>query len=256
MTAPTPTLIQSLQRGLHVIEVVTAQGPLTAKSISAQTGIVLPTAYHLLRTLVHEGYVRRLADGRYDLGRQMLSVTQLERRARSHRLIREVMSELSTVTKASILIGVAEPANIVVRALVDHPSTPQIDCCPGASIPGHATAIGKSILLRMTPVELDAYLERNPMQMFTSQTRVTLRRLRREATKSAVVVCDQEYMYGISSMATALGGSDDLAALGAVYPSSRSVRARERLCDLLTDAATQISNVAPGVRVLSRPIVA
>jgi len=254
--APTPTLIQSLQRGLHVIEVVTAEGPLTAKSISEQTGIVLPTAYHLLRTLIHEGYLCRLGDGRYGLGRQILSLTQLERRARSHRLIRDVMAELSVAAKASILVGVAGPADIVVRAVVGHPCTPRFDCWPGMSIPGHATAIGKSILLRMTPVELDAYVQQHPLRAYTSQTRVTLRRLRRDTARGAVAICDQEYMYGVSSVAAALDGTEDLAALGAVYSSNRSVRAREEVCDLLTEAAARISSVAPGVDVLTRSIVA
>jgi len=30
-----------------------------AKQLARETGLALPTAYHLLRTLVHEGYLRR-----------------------------------------------------------------------------------------------------------------------------------------------------------------------------------------------------
>ncbi|MFJ7203487.1 helix-turn-helix domain-containing protein [Streptomyces sp. NPDC098789] len=66
----TPTLICSVQRALRLVEAMYAEGGATAKRLARITGIPLPTVYHLLRTLTHEGYVRReggafrLADGR------------------------------------------------------------------------------------------------------------------------------------------------------------------------------------------------
>ncbi len=54
-----PTLIGSVQRALRLVEVLHAEGPATAKRLSRVTGIPLPTTYHLLRTLSHEGYVHR-----------------------------------------------------------------------------------------------------------------------------------------------------------------------------------------------------
>ncbi|WP_395307951.1 helix-turn-helix domain-containing protein [Mycobacterium sp. AMU20-3851] len=61
-------LVRSLQRGLRIINVVAAQGPLCAKPVARQVGLPLPTTYHLLRTLVHDGYLIRLDDGAYVLG--------------------------------------------------------------------------------------------------------------------------------------------------------------------------------------------
>ena len=58
-SAAAPTLIQSLQRGMHLVAAVIEHGPLTARALSETTGIVLPTTYHLLRTLVYEGYLAR-----------------------------------------------------------------------------------------------------------------------------------------------------------------------------------------------------
>ncbi|AKL64991.1 MULTISPECIES: helix-turn-helix domain-containing protein [Streptomyces] len=55
----TPTLIGSVQRALRLVEAMHAEGEATAKRLSRVTGIPLPTVYHLLRTLSHEGYVRR-----------------------------------------------------------------------------------------------------------------------------------------------------------------------------------------------------
>ncbi|CAM5337242.1 hypothetical protein SAVIM338S_01008 [Streptomyces avidinii] len=58
-TAAAPTLIGSVQRALRLVEAMHAEGGVTAKRLARITGIPLPTVYHLLRTLSHEGYVRR-----------------------------------------------------------------------------------------------------------------------------------------------------------------------------------------------------
>ncbi|WP_370500526.1 helix-turn-helix domain-containing protein [Mycolicibacterium sp. jd] len=68
MTSPETSLVRSLQRGLHIINVVAAEGPLHAKRIARSVKLPLPTAYHLLRTLVYDDYLVRLDDGTYVLG--------------------------------------------------------------------------------------------------------------------------------------------------------------------------------------------
>lgn len=65
------SLVRSLQRGLHIINVVAVRGPLHAKPVARAVGLSLPTTYHLLRTLVHAGYLSRLADGTYVLGERL-----------------------------------------------------------------------------------------------------------------------------------------------------------------------------------------
>ena len=65
----TPGGVQSVHRALDLLEVVAARGgTLTIGEISALTGIPLPTAHRLLRTLVDRGYMRQAPDRRYALG--------------------------------------------------------------------------------------------------------------------------------------------------------------------------------------------
>lgn len=71
MAGAEKSLVRSLQRGLQVINVVAAQGPVHAKPVARSVGVPLPTAYHLLRTLVHGGYLIRLDDGSYVLGERL-----------------------------------------------------------------------------------------------------------------------------------------------------------------------------------------
>lgn len=255
--APAPTLIQSLQRGLMVVEAITQHGPLKARAISDLTGIVLPTTYHLLRTLIHEDYLCRLPDGRYGLGRQLISVSRLEARARTHRLLREVMAELSATTRAHIVVGVLDEPDIVTYSAVEHPGMPRVDyCAPGVPVPGHATSVGKCILAQLTSGDREQYLQRHPLTAFTSQTMVGKPRLLAALSENPPVVSEQEYRYGMSCAAHPLRSIDEVAAIGAVYPSDRGPRARLALQELLARAADTITEALPVLRISARPVVA
>ncbi|MGC5412293.1 helix-turn-helix domain-containing protein, partial [Streptomyces sp. DT225] len=59
-STPVPTLIGSVQRALRLLEAVgTNRDGAPATQLAREAGLPLPTAYHLLRTLTHEGYLRR-----------------------------------------------------------------------------------------------------------------------------------------------------------------------------------------------------
>src|ERR1044072_5343649 len=59
-----PTLITSVQRALRLLEAVSAHANgAPAKKLARETGLPLATPYHLLRTLVHDGYIRKRDDG-------------------------------------------------------------------------------------------------------------------------------------------------------------------------------------------------
>ncbi|QES18912.1 hypothetical protein DEJ46_07295 [Streptomyces venezuelae] len=66
-STPAPTLISSVRRALVLLETVAEHGEITAKRLSREARPPLPTTYHLLRTLVHDGYLRR-EHGTFRLG--------------------------------------------------------------------------------------------------------------------------------------------------------------------------------------------
>ena len=62
-------LIQSLQRGLRVLDFVAEAGePVAPKQIAAGLGLALGTTYHLINTLLHEGWLERGPDRRLVVG--------------------------------------------------------------------------------------------------------------------------------------------------------------------------------------------
>jgi IclR family transcriptional regulator, acetate operon repressor len=254
--ATPPTLIQSLQRGMKVIDTIAERGPLNAKSVSECTGIVLATVYHLLHTLVHEDYLCRLQDGRYALGSQFVSVAQLEGRARDYRLIREAMGQLSAATRAHVLIGILTRGEVEVWSIVEHRGGPRIECWPGARLPGHATSVGKSILSRMSEAQRKQYYRRNPLRAYTSHTITDASRLERQLTGEPLCVSEQELGYGVTCVAAPLQDADLLASVAISYAANRSHRSRAEADVHLVRFAEVISNLLSHSRVPATHIVA
>ena len=86
----TPTLIQSVQRALRLVEAVAdLDERAQAKQLARSLGLSLSTTYHLLRTLTFEGYLERRDDGRYLLGPELTRVA----RAGAHQSLKLVEQE-------------------------------------------------------------------------------------------------------------------------------------------------------------------
>lgn len=227
---------------MRLVEAVAEHGTLTARELSDRTGIVLPTTYHLLRTLLHEGYLRRSADGLYSLGDQMASVTQLETRARSLRMVRAAMSDLAAQSRGDVSLGVLRGVDLVITDFVAGPCPQRFECWPGMVIPGHATAIGKNILSRMPAEQRDHYLAAHPLDALTTHTVTTSWRLEQELAPAVVNRSDQQYQYGITCAATAVHNPGEYRAVGVAFGSNRSARGVARVDELIREAAEQISD--------------
>ncbi|MCO6011435.1 helix-turn-helix domain-containing protein [Actinoallomurus purpureus] len=79
------TIITSVQRATNILEVIgSSPGGATAKHIAAETGIALSTVYHLLNTLVVEGYATHVPGARWVLGDQIDLLRYCRRKQQAH----------------------------------------------------------------------------------------------------------------------------------------------------------------------------
>lgn len=68
---PTKT-IRALERGLHIVELLSRRGQMTLADLRRATGLANPTLLRVLRTLQARSWVRRtLAEGRYELAHSL-----------------------------------------------------------------------------------------------------------------------------------------------------------------------------------------
>lgn len=205
-------LVQSVSRALRVLEVVTTSPGLPVKAIARRSGLNLSTTYHLVRTLAYEGYVRRLADGCYDVGTELPRrfhdvVESLGRPPRS----RDVLSHLVQVTGLSAYLGRLNPSGMVVAEVVEGPGSPYLeDFEVGLDVAAHATALGKALLSAMPRSARKEYLRAQGLPAFTSQTTTDAEALEhwlRSVDPARPVVEHGEYRDGVSCAAALVPAS-------------------------------------------------
>src|SRR5262245_7032303 len=168
--AETPTLIGSVQRALHLLDAVGAsERPATAKGLARQLDLALPTTYHLLRTLVYEGYLRKLEDG-YVLGERFDTLRHGNPTQVVVRQARPILQTLRDRLNGAAYLSLYRDGEISLLDVVDGPATPRADLWVGIHESGHATAFGKCILAGMDSGSRTDYLSRHPLADLTPHT--------------------------------------------------------------------------------------
>jgi IclR family transcriptional regulator, acetate operon repressor len=244
---PEPTLIQSVQRALRLMEAVAdTEGRATAKELARRTGLALPTTYHLLRTLVHEGYLLRLADGSYVVGDRMELVVGRGRATRAVARARPALEWLRDELGSPVYLALYDQGEIVIAEIVDSPKVPRIDLWVGIHDAAHATALGKCILARLGEQAREEYLSRHPLHQLTPHTTVDGRRLRHDlADGKAIVVDREEYALGVRCAAAPVVTPDLTGSIGFAARAGRRADAgrtdSDRIGAALADAAGRVS---------------
>ncbi|MDQ0382207.1 IclR family transcriptional regulator [Amycolatopsis thermophila] len=89
--------LQTLERGLSVLEAVAEHAPCTTATVAEVTGLHRSIAYRVLCTLEARGYLQRDRSGRYEVGLAVLTVASAVRSD----LQTLAQTELSTVAEAT-----------------------------------------------------------------------------------------------------------------------------------------------------------
>ncbi|MGW1027779.1 IclR family transcriptional regulator [Streptomyces sp. NPDC002577] len=231
-----PTLISSVQRAFRLLEVVGAhEGGAPAKQLARETGLPIATTYHLLRTLMHDGYVQKLDDGGFVLGDRLRGLQTGSRGQALLSRIRPTLAALRDEVSAAAYLTFYEEGEIRVAEIVDSPRAPRVDLWVGFEDAGHATALGKTILRELDGESRNDYLARHPLADLTPRTITQpaelLRRLESDAAAPAVLDLE-EYSLGTVCIAVPVYSGDKLGSLGVSLRADRLARidrVRERL---------------------------
>jgi len=231
--AERPTLIQSVQRALRIIEVVAEHdGRARAKEVARATGLPLATTYHLLRTCAHEGWLQRLDDGSYVLGHRIDVVRSQGSAARGIAHARPALEWLRDALGGAVYLAHYVDGEVIVDEIVDSARAPRIDLWVGMHDAAHATALGKCILGQLPGLDREDYLARHPLHDLTPRTVVDRRRLRLPA-RGEIAVDDGEYAVGVCCLAATVTTIRDAGALGVVLPPREVGRPQTRQTLLL-----------------------
>ncbi|MFJ8586250.1 IclR family transcriptional regulator [Streptomyces sp. NPDC093595] len=165
-----PTLIGSVQRALRLLEAVGSHADgAPAKQLARETGLPLPTAYHLLRTLTYEGYLHRV-DGLFVIGdaaRRLVAGEALQNRRGK---IENVLAQVRDRIGVPLYFAVYRDGEIELLAVADAPAAPAVEECADFRETGHAHAIGQCLLGQLDEEARLDHLDRHPVQPVTPYT--------------------------------------------------------------------------------------
>jgi IclR family acetate operon transcriptional repressor len=162
-----PTLIGSVQRALRLLEAVAAhEDGAPAKQLAREAGLPLPTTYHLLRTLTHEGYLCR-ENGLFVLGAAAESIGQAGARQRQRVHISEALAVAGRELGAAVYFAVYREGEVDVVAVTDDPVRPPVEEWVDFRTTAHAHAIGQCLLAQLDDASRKEHLSRYPVQSIT-----------------------------------------------------------------------------------------
>ncbi|WP_432136585.1 IclR family transcriptional regulator [Streptomyces sp. bgisy154] len=229
------TLIGSVQRAMRLLEAVAEhECGAPAKQLARETGLALPTAYHLLRTLVHEGYLRR-DRGLFFLGEaaERLSSTGAAQKRRS--TVVDTLAQWRDTLGVPVYYAMYRDGEIEVMCVSDTPGNPAVEEWADFRETGHAHAIGQCLLAQIDEDARRDHLARYPVQSITPYTVpddcALLRRLERMRRMEPVFE-RQEYALGTVCAAIPLTIGTTAATMALSLPAhqaDRLVPAAQRL---------------------------
>jgi IclR family transcriptional regulator, acetate operon repressor len=236
------TRIRSVARAAQVLLWIAAQPHgATAKEVALAQGLNLPTAYHLLNTLVDEELLAKDVHRRYILGRgnAILAQAYLRGKTVSERLL-TTLRELARRTQETAYLADWGEYDIRVLASVEGSHMVRVAEVGGSSYQhGHARANGKVLLAYARPEVRESYLRAHPLVPVTQNTIWDPERFELELEsirRRGYAYDEQEYALGVSCVAAPLLKNGQLvAALGLSVPSQRFAARRAELTAALLE---------------------
>lgn len=233
MNAPSPQAgqqtLQTVERALAFLEHVGGcETPPTVKDVSLALGLNITTCYHLMRTLLHRGYLHREPGGTLVLGPAVRDLHQAFQRTFNVDEQQTVLvGRLAKVTAETAYLSVREGPRVVLKVLVEGSQALRVSGLHlGLSGREHVRASGKAVLAFLPAPEREAMLE-SALQSEREDQREPIRRALEyelDATRSrGWSLDDQGSDVGISSLGVPVfgPGGEVYGAIGVVVPAIR-----------------------------------
>jgi DNA-binding IclR family transcriptional regulator len=235
-----PDLVQSVTRAMRLMEIIGAEPGLTVKQMARRLDMNAATAYHLIRTLVYEGYLLRDDLGNYTMGPAVSDrFRDLARALRGPDSVVHAMRRAVAETGYSHFLARFVGGRVAVTAVVEGPHSPWLEeLVPGFDDGAHATALGKALLATLEPHRRERYLKESGMRRYTDATITDPTAFELDLAagrKRGMQIEIGQYRPGVACGAVPVIGDGDLerrAVLGCALPirdlmhSAKDLRAR------------------------------
>ncbi|MFI9767660.1 IclR family transcriptional regulator [Streptomyces sp. NPDC052415] len=250
--AHSATLIGSVQRAMRLLESVAEhEHGAPAKQLARENGLALPTAYHLLRTLVHEGYLRR-DKGLFFLGEaaERLGTSGAQQKRRSS--VADALAHWRDAIGVPVYYAMYREGEIEVMCVSDTPGNPAVEEWADFRETGHAHAIGQCLLAQVDEATRRDHLERYPVQPITPYTvrddHTLLRRLDR-MDRMELVTERQEYALGTVCAAIPITVGTTAATMAISLPAHQADRLVAAARQLQSEIGRHLGSLAISISI-------
>lgn len=200
-------LIQSIQRGLGILEIVAKSGTgVTMVEVSREIGLHTSTTFHLMRTLTTLGYlVQDESTKQYFLGSKVFHLAASAwTEVQLFRIAKPFLVYMAQHTGETSHLAILERGEVIVIDKVDGSSPVRLTDRVGYPRPAHCTAIGKALLAHLPEGELKAFLQAGEFRASTPKTITAGPILEQELARvreQGYAVDDEEFAQGIRCLA-------------------------------------------------------
>lgn len=197
--------IASLEKGMRVLELLSAQNELSVSAVAAQLGFNRAASHRFLATLRDLGYVEKNENHRYHLTFKILELgMKVANRFEIRTVARGYMQELSRAFNETVNLGIWKEQRVFHLDKIDSPEILRIDTPLGSWAPAYCTALGKAVLAYLPQDELETYLKTVRLVPHSSGTITSKKKLRQELIKvlqQGYAVDDEELSSGLRCVA-------------------------------------------------------
>jgi DNA-binding IclR family transcriptional regulator len=242
--------VQSIARAFSIMEEIARnRDGIGLAELSKRVGLHNSTTFHLVRTMVSLGYVRRMSDTkRYRIGRPLFALAagaldEIEMKS----LATPVLDALARDTGESAHFSVRMGDAVVVLARTSGPGAFQLSDRIGELRPAHCTALGKIMLASLSSEQFDGFLGRAELKARTPNTIVTTDRLCREileVRRTGIAFDDGEFDAEVRCVAVPVRdfSGQSIGALGISGPVWRlSIDSLKKQAIIVRAAANRLS---------------
>lgn len=233
---PTNNHIEAISRMLSVLEAFHGEAQVSLNDLARRVPIVKSSIYRILYTLEQAGYISRSANGKYSITSRfgnLAGETQADPISELPAIALPFMAGLLRRFQETVNLGVLNGDEVLYIRVLESPHAFRLAAHAGIRSPLHSTALGKSLLCHMHPLELDRILKGKTLRRMTTRTicdRPAFLRELVKVRKRGYSVDNGEDSDGARCFGAAILSSDakPIAAMSISGPASRMDKIAER----------------------------
>lgn len=208
------------------------------------TGLAPSTVYHLLRTLLLEGYLIRTSEHTYALSPRMAELSERGRTGARKAQLEAIMADLRDTVNRAVYLAFFDGVEVRLFAVSENHRARAIEQWIAFDEVPHATALGKATMNAMVPSVRKQFLASHQLQRLTPSTITAPRRLLEDGLIDAggLVIDREEYAPGVACVAYPIATEDVIGAV-AIDLSPRRLGDLGRLAARLSLTAQRLSRV-------------